>query len=77
MKELAVDVTSATLTVHAHKAFTILFKFRYVVSLSTGKLCTMSDVTDYLLTIDNDKAGATKIAEGTATSKPLYNRMLP
>jgi hypothetical protein len=31
----------------------------------------MTDVRDYLLTIDNDKAGAAAIAQGTAASMIL------
>ena len=36
----------------------------------------MSDVSDYLLTIDNDKAGAAKIAVGTATSTISFKYLL-
>ena len=36
----------------------------------------MSDVRDYLLTVDRDKQGALQIAQGTASSKQ-YPHLLP
>jgi len=50
-----------------------LWKIAYSFSNNAYATQTMSDVRDYLLTVDRDKAAAEDIASGTARSK-LYKR---